>query len=44
MRGAKGVLGMVLWRSGILMFFFPCMIGMQGTYMDSDLLMVSVVI
>ena len=43
-RGGKGILGMVLWCSGLLMIALPCMMGIWGPYMASALLMSSVVI
>ena len=40
----KGILGTVLWLSGILLIDLPCMMGIWGPYMASALLMSSVVI
>ena len=42
-RGGKGILGMVLWFSGILIIALTCMLGIWGPYMVSTLLMLSVV-
>ena len=44
MRGDKGILGVVLWCSVLLLVSFPCMMVIRGAYMDSDLLMSYVVI
>ena len=43
-RGGKGILGMVLCCSGLLMSASPCMMDMWGPYMASTLLMSLVVI
>ena len=43
-RGGKGILVMLLFWYGILLIFLPCMMGIWGPYMDSDLLISSVVI
>ena len=43
-RWGKGIVDMVLWCSGILLFALPCMMGIWGPYMDSALLISSVVI
>ena len=40
----KGILGMVLWCSGILMIALPCMVVIWGPYMASAMLISSVVI
>ena len=44
MIGGKGILGVVMWCSGILLIALPCMVGIWGTYMASALLVSSVVI
>ena len=44
MIGVNGILGMVLWFSGILLVALPCMMSIWGPYMDSDLLILYVVI
>ena len=38
-RGGKGILGMVLWYSGLLLMALYCIMGMWGPYMASALLM-----
>ena len=43
-RGGKGILGMVLWYSGLLLMALYCIMGMWGPYMASALLVYSVVI
>ena len=30
MRGGTGIIGMVLWCSGIIMIYLPCMMGIWG--------------
>ena len=44
MRGGKGILGMYLWRSGLLLIALPCMMVIWGPYKASAMLMMSVVI
>ena len=44
MIGSKDIRWMVLWRSGILLITLPCIMGIWGPYMDSDLLIFSLVI
>ena len=44
MRGGKNILGMVLWRSGILLVALTCMMVIWWPYMSSSLLVSSVVI
>ena len=43
-REGNGIHGIVWWCSGILLKTLPCMIGILGPYMASDLLMPLVVI
>ena len=43
-REGKGILGMVLWCSGLLLIALTCMMGIWGPYMASSLLMSLVVI
>ena len=44
MVGGNGILGMILWCSGILLIDFPCMMGIWGPYMASGMLILSMVI
>ena len=43
-RGDKGILGIVLWCSGILLIALPFIMGIWGPYMASALMISSVVI
>ena len=44
MVGGKGILGIFLWLSVLLMMDLPCMVGICGPYIDSYLLILSIVI
>ena len=44
MRGGKGILGVVMWCSSILLIALPCMVSIWETQMASDLMVSSVVI
>ena len=43
-RGGKGIFGMALWCSGLLLIALPCIMGTWGPYMAYALLMSSEVI
>ena len=44
MRGVKGVLGVELCCSGLVLVVFPCIVGICGPYISSALLILSMVI